>query len=112
MIRRISARRRAAAARSSPTAFVNARRACSSIEVPQAAARRRSASMTAVSMLRITICLIVSCYNDIDIDVINSLKLSFFFSGSVRCFVQLRSIGQGEKRAFPQNRSGSCVGAV
>jgi hypothetical protein len=36
--------------------FVRARRVCSSMEVPPWAARRRSASITAASMLRIAIC--------------------------------------------------------
>ena len=55
MMRRISASRRAAASCSRPTAFVRARRACSPIEVPQAAARRRNASITVASKFRIMI---------------------------------------------------------
>ena len=69
MMRRISASRRAERSRSRPTAFASARRACSSVEVPQAAARRRNASITAASILRITICPIGGLvYADIDID--------------------------------------------
>ena len=84
MIRRILASRRAAAARSRPTAIVNARRACSSIEVPQTVARRRfdhcgvdvaDHNLSHRGLLQ-----------HIVIDAINPLELSFFSPRSVRCF--------------------------
>lgn len=75
MVRRISLSLRAAASLSNPTACANARRACSSVEVPQRAARRRNAAITAASMLRITIWLIDVRYNDIDIDAIREQRV-------------------------------------
>ena len=60
MLRRTATNRRTAESRSRPTEFASARRACSSIEIPAAAARRRSASMTASSTLRIRSCPIPS----------------------------------------------------